>query len=570
MRRFSMGMKPLQGGAKRRTPRTADALKGIAIHFLIIYVSKSIAQMQLDQKTLHRLNEIGIALSKEHRRPILLEMILRHAKELTQADGGTIYLVTPHNTLHFEILLSTSLGFHLGGTSPIPVLFDDPKILLEDGSLNDNLMVSYAVNHKKTVNIKDAYHAQGFDFSGTRAFDEKTGYRTRAVLTIPIKNHENDVIGVMQLINPPSVEGFTEADVHLAQSLVSQAGVALTNQFLIQNLRTLFESLIRVLAEAIDEKSPSTGNHSKRVPVLALLLAEAIDVCEEGPFRDIHFSREEIYELKIASFLHDCGKITTPVYIIEKQSKLQTITDRIDLVHMRYNALIQKMGKEMNARKLEWFEVHYPRAFAEARHAFAPIEAEYHEHVKQLEEEQLWLENVNVNAEKMTDATIQRLQKIARVTCGDNQPLLTADELENLSVLEGNLTDAERQVIRHHVVMSYRMLSQLHLPKELRRVPEIAASHHERADGKGYPRGLKNNEMSLQARILIIADIFEALSAPDRPYKPALPLSEVFKIMKGMVENGHLDPDLYEVFVKTKAYLPYANQFLSPEQIDTE
>ena len=526
--------------------------------------------MQIDQKILQRLNEIGIALSKEHRRPILLEMILSHAKELTGADGGTIYLVTPEGTLHFEILLSTSLDFHVGGTSSIPVPFEDPALFLEDGSLNDHLMVAYAVNHKKTVNIKDAYHEQGFDFSGTRAFDEKTGYRTRAVLTIPIKNHENDVIGVLQLINPPSEEGFSEAYIQLAQSLASQAGVALTNQFLIHNLRTLFESLIRVLAEAIDEKSPSTGNHSKRVPVLALLLAEAINTSSEGPFRDVHFSREEIYELKVASFLHDCGKITTPIHIIEKKSKLQTITDRIELVHMRYNALIQKMEKEMSVRKLEWFELHYPREFAAAQHAFAPIEAEYHDHVKQLEEQKLWLENVNVNAEKVTGATIERLQEIARITCGNNQPLLTADELENLSVPEGNLTDAEKQIIRHHVVMTYRMLSQLNFPKELRRVPEIAASHHERADGKGYPRGLKNDEMSLQARILIIADIFEALSAPDRPYKLALPLSEVFKIMKGMVEDGHLDPDLYEVFIKTKAYLPYAQQFLSPEQIDIE
>ena len=526
--------------------------------------------MQLDQKILQRLNEIGIALSQEHRRPILLEMILKHAKELTLADGGTIYMVTPQNTLHFEILLSTSLDLHLGGTSFIPVPFADPSLLLEDGSLNDHLIVAYAVNHKKTVNIKDAYDEQGFDFSGTRVFDEMTGYRTRAVLTVPIQNHEDDVIGVLQLINPPSAEGFTEADVQLAQSLASQAGVALTNQFLIHNLRTLFESLIRVLAEAVDEKSPSTGNHSKRVPVLALLLAEAVDASSEGPFRDVHFSREEMYELKIASFLHDCGKITTPIHIIEKQNKLQTITDRIDLVHMRYKALIQKMGKEMNARKLEWFELHYPREFAEAQQAFAPLEAEYYNHVKRLEEEQLWLEKVNINAEKMTETTLQRLQNIARITGADQQTLLTADELENLSVLHGNLTHAERQVIRHHVVMSYRMLSQLHFPKELRRVPEIAASHHERADGKGYPRGLKNEEMLLQARILIIADIFEALSAPDRPYKPVLALSEVFKIMQGMATSGHLDPDLYEVFVKTKAYLPYAHQFLSPEQVDTD
>ena len=190
--------------------------------------------------------------------------------------------------------------------------------------------------------------------------------------------------------------------------------------------------------------------------------------------------------------------------------------------------------------------------------------------MKQLEEEKVWLQNINTNTEKITDAVLERLQKIARTICVDNQPLLSADELENLSIPEGNLTETEKKVIQHHVVMSYRMLSQLDFPKELKKVPEIAASHHERADGKGYPRGLKKDEMSLQARILIIADVFEALSAPDRPYRSPLPLSGVFKIMRSMVDTGHLDPDLYEVFVKTKAYLPYANQFLSPEQIDIE
>lgn len=524
--------------------------------------------MNIDQKVLQQLNEIGIALSKEHRRPILLEMILKHAKELTRADGGTIYMVTPQKTLHFEIMLSTSLGFHVGGTTSIPVPFKDPPLFREDGSFNDNLIVAYSVNHKKTINVKDAYDEEGFDFSGTRAFDVETGYRTRAVLTIPIKNHENDVIGGLQLINPPGEAGFSEADVQLAESLASQAGVALTNQLLIHNMRKLFESLIRVFAEAIDEKSPSTGNHGKRVPMLSVLLAEAVNEIDEGPFKDTHFSREEIYELKVASFLHDCGKITTPAYIIEKQTKLQTICDRIELINMRYNALLQKIEKEVHLQKLKWFEWHYPQAFKEAQEAFSPIEAEHCDTVRRLKEDQLWLQSININAEAVTDATILRLQKIARTNCGDDQPLLTLNELENLSIPVGNLTEKEQEIIRHHVVMTYRMLSQLDFPKELRQVPEIAASHHERVDGKGYPRGLKKEEMSVQARILIIADIFEALSAPDRPYKPALSLTQTFQIMQEMVEDGHLDRDLYEVFIKKKAYLPYARQFLSPEQID--
>ncbi|MFC2049524.1 GAF domain-containing protein, partial [Chlamydiota bacterium] len=365
--------------------------------------------MEFDQKVLEKLNEIGMALSKEHRRALLLEMILTHAIELTKVDGGTIYMVTPENRLHFEIALSTSLGFHVGGTSAIPVPFKDPELFLEDGSYNDSLMVSYAVNHKKTVNVKDAYDEKGFDFSGTKAFDETTGYRTRAVLTIPIKNHENDAIGVLQLINPPEGRVFDEADISLAESLASQAGVALTNQILIHNLRKLFESLIRVIAEAIDEKSPSTGNHSKRVPELAVLLAEAVNETTEGALKDIHFSRPEIYELKVAAFLHDCGKITTPVHVVEKQTKLQTITDRIELVHMRYNALIEKAGKEMLLQKLNWFEIHHPREFSEGQKTFAPIDAAYQDRVLQLKDEKLWLQNVNAGKEKITDAAVQRL-----------------------------------------------------------------------------------------------------------------------------------------------------------------
>jgi HD-GYP domain-containing protein (c-di-GMP phosphodiesterase class II) len=524
--------------------------------------------MGLDQKVLQRLNEIGIALSKEHRRTPLLEMILTYAIELTQADGGTVYIVTPENKVHFEIAISSSLGLHVGGTSNVAVPFEDLPLFLEEGAFNDNLMVTFAVNHKKTIKVKDAYYEKGFNFAGTRAFDEKTGYRTRAVLTVPIKNHENDVIAGLQLINPPGEGGFTEADVQLAESLASQAGVALTNQFLIHSLRRLFESLIRVLAEAIDEKSPSTGNHSKRVPLLAELLAEAVNATSEGPLKDVHFSREEIYELKIASFLHDCGKITTPVYIIEKQAKLQTLFDRIELVRTRYAVLRQKTEKELLVRRLNWFELNHPREFAQAQEACIPFESAFHEKVRQNEIDLLWLEEINRGKEPITDATFEKLKRIAATHYGADVPLLTPDELENLSIRTGNLTEREQEIIHHHVVMTYKMLSQLDFPKELRQVPEIAASHHERVDGQGYPRGLKKEQMSLQARILVVADIFEALSAPDRPYKAALPLSEVLQIMQKMVETGHLDPDIYAIFRDKKAYLPYAQKFLSPEQID--
>lgn len=523
--------------------------------------------MLLDQKALQRLNEIGLALSKERNIAVLLEKILVHAKELIEVDGGTIYTVTDR-TLHFEIAMSDSLGFWVGGTSNLPVPFPDLPLLLPDGKANENLMVTYAVNHKQTINVHDAYHEEGFDFSGTRRFDEKTGYRTRSVLTIPIKDHEEKVIAVMQLINPIDGGFFLEQDVEFAESLASQAGVALTNQLLVISLKKLFESLISAIAEAIDEKSPSTGNHSKRVPVVAHLLAQAVNEASEGYFKDIHFSKEELYELKVASFLHDCGKITTPVHVSEKKSKLETIFDRIELIHARIMAFNEKTEKELLLKKLSWFEMRYPQEFATSSEEFSLLDKKCLDQIAQNQEDFQFIERINQGQESVNEATLKRLHQIAFQKCGDYQTLLTPEELENLSVAKGNLTDKEREVIKHHVVMTYRMLSRLEFPKELKRVPEIAASHHERVDGKGYPLGLKREEMSLQARILAIADIFEALSAPDRPYKRALALSEVFQIMQSMVDEGHLDPDLYSLFLKQKVYLPYSQQYLDPLQID--
>lgn len=524
--------------------------------------------MPLDQQILHRLNEIGIALSKEERLPILLEKILTSAKELTQADGGTIYTVVPEGKLHFEIAISTSLGFHLGGTSNIPIPFLDLPLFLPDGSMNDSLIVAYAVNHKTMINIKDAYYEQGFDFTGTRRFDEMMGYRTKSVLTVPIYDHEGEAIAVLQLINPSDGSTFSEEDVQLAESLASQAGVALTNQLLITSLRNLFESLIRVIAEAIDEKSPETGNHGKRVPIITLLLAEAVNSVDEGPLKGISFTPEELYELKVAAFLHDCGKITTPVYIVEKQKKLEAIFDRIELIQTRYSALLERSEKEVLAKKIQWFETHYPQEFSQAHEHFAQLERELHAKAEQYQNDQVFVQKVNSGEIKITDESQEHLKQIAQLTYVENRPLLTTDELDTLCIFQGNLSEKERGIIEHHVVMSYRMLSQLNFPKGLRHVPEIVYSHHERIDGKGYPRGLKRDEILLQARILTIADIFEALSAPDRSYRKPLPLSQVFKIMQDMVDNGHLDPDLYDLFLKKKAYLSYAKQFLAPEQID--
>lgn len=479
-----------------------------------------------------KLNEIGIALSRERSLHHLMHQILLRAKELTRADGGTLYMAK-EGKLHFERVESDSL--HL---SVQEKFFIDLPLFVKEGVPNHNHMATSAFHSGKTLALDDVYTATGFDFSGTRAFDKTTGYRTRSVVTVPIKNHEGHSIGVLQLLNAQAEVGvFTKEDVQLLESLASQAGVALSNQLLIAQQKELFESLIRVIAEAIDEKSPTTGRHGERVPLVAEFLAKAVNETGKG-----HLSSAQIYELKVAAFLHDCGKITTPDHLIDKATKLQTVFDRIALIETRF----ELMQKELLIRKLKG-EVQEEEA--------ASLN-------KRLEEGLNLIQRVNLGKEAMTPSVKERLHTLAK------GGLLTSDELENLLVAEGTLTEKERKKVENHVLVTMRMLKQLTYPKELQEVPEIAICHHEWVNGKGYPRGLRGEQMSLQARILIIADIFEALSAPDRAYKRVMPLSEVLAIMSKMVEDGHLDRELFTIFVEKKVALDYGRLYLAPDQID--
>lgn len=520
------------------------------------------------EKVRHLL-EIGTALSSERDTKKLLEKILGSAQLLTSADGGTLYTVTPRKTLHFEISTSHSLNFNIG-TTPSTVTFTEIPLFHKDGSPNESAIVAYSVNHKQLINVKDAYHETGFDFSGPRRFDEELGYRTLSVLAAPIQNHEGEVIGVLQLINAYDkktgvIHPFSEEDQYLVESLASQAGVALTNQQLIIDLKQLFESLIRIIAKAIDEKSPSTGNHSRRVPILCEMIARAMN--ETGKY---HFSEEAIEELKVAAFLHDCGKITTPVHIQEKHTKLETIVDRIDLLSTRFEVVKRDQECEMLQKKLKWYEEKAPHLLEERKEAFTLFENEKDKGVARLNVEEEFLRKCN-RSFNLTPEMVQEVRKIATRmwTCkNETLPFLTADELENLSIVYGTLSDKERKIIENHVVLTLKMLSELIFPKHLKNVPEIAASHHERVDGKGYPRGLTKEQMSVEARILALADVFEALSAPDRPYKEPLPLSVITKILKEKGAEGHLDPELVSIFLDKKVGLSYAKEHLAPSQID--
>jgi HD-GYP domain-containing protein (c-di-GMP phosphodiesterase class II) len=517
---------------------------------------------------LEQLNDIGASLSNERNLDCLLEKILLAAKQITRADGGTLYLLSEDKKhLHFQIVRTASLNIAFGGSSGEPTSgkFRDLSLFKEDGTPNNAMVAVYAASTGKTVNIADAYTAEGFDFSGTRTFDERTGYRSQSFLTVPMRDHEGDLIGVLQLINAicpetGQVQAFSYADQRLAESLASQAAIALTNRQLVQQLESLFEAFIRLINLAIDEKSPYTGGHCQRVPELTMLLANAVDKVSEGPLADFRLTDKDRYELRIAALLHDCGKITTPVHVVDKATKLQTIFDRIALVDTRFEVL--KRDAEIAALK----------AVAAGQDA-AMAQAEFKEKLAIITVDREFLRQANKGAERMSDDDIGRIKAIAERyrwhnVDGEDVPFLSDNEFENISIRAGTLTAEEREIINHHIVATIKMLEQLPWPKHLKNVPEYAGGHHERMDGKGYPRGLRGDQMSWQAKMMGIADIFEALTAKDRPYKEAMKLSMALSIMENFKKGGHIDPELYKAFIEQEVYREYATGFLAPTQVD--
>lgn len=509
---------------------------------------------------------IGISLSAEKNTEKLLEQILIGAQDLTNSDGGTLYLINNDDKLTFEIMRTRSLGIALGGSTHNTVQLAPISLFDEQGNPNNKTIAAFAALTGEVVNIKDAYNARGFNFQGTKDYDKKMGYHSKSLLTLPMKNHENQIIGVLQLINATDVNtgkviSFSAESQRLAESLASQAAVALTNHQLINDLRTLLERFIEVIAGAIDEKSPYTGGHCRRVPEIAMLLAQAVHDIDKGEFANLRFSEQELYELKIAALMHDCGKITTPIHVVDKATKLETIYDRIKLIETRFALL--KRDAEINFLQ---------ESMSSSGDEQEALRLNYEKHLNTLDEELEFLRIANIGSEFMSDEKQQQVKDIAkRQYCdinGNLQPLLTLEETYNLTIAKGTLTKEERHTINYHMQSTINMLEKLPFPKQLKNVPEIAGGHHERMDGKGYPRGLTKEQMSVQARIMGIADIFEALTAADRPYKKAMPVSQALNILGKMKLDSHIDPDLFDVFLHQKVYNDYARDFLSHEQID--
>ncbi len=569
-----------------------------------------------------RLIEIGIALSAERDINRLMETILLEAKGLCNADGGTLYIRTEDDRLKFEIMRTDSLNIAMGGTTGKDITF--PPVNMYDpetGDKNLKQVASAAALTANSINIPDAYEVQDYDFSGTKKFDEQTGYRSKSFLTVPLKNSQDEVIGVLQLLNAKSpgtdeVIPFSAEIQPLIEALSSQAAVALDNQQLLESQKLLLDSFIELIASAIDAKSPYTGGHCQRVPELTKMLAKAAVESKEGSFAEFDLNEDQWYELHIGAWLHDCGKVTTPEYVVDKSTKLETIYDRIHEVRTRFEVVKRDAV------------IDYLKALIDNQKDAETLRQELEARLAKLDDDFAFIAESNMGGEFMAPERVDRLKEIGEIkwtrtlddrigisfeelkrknltpapelpvvekllddrvdhiiaregasdlTSSDNpfgfkldmpENKFNLGEIYNLSIGRGTLTEEERYKINDHIVQTIIMLEQLPFPKHLKRVPEYAGGHHEKMDGTGYPRKLSKDDMSLPARIMAIADIFEALTAADRPYKPPKKLSDAVKIMSFMKKDAHIDDELFELFLTSGIYKEYAERFLDPTQID--
>ena len=515
-------------------------------------------QETISKALMQQLLKIGSSLSSEKDIDQLLENILQAAMQITHADAGSLYRVVDEKLLKFEIVHTKSKGVHLGGKSEKAIAIPPLSLFKEDGSPDLGRVVCYAYHKEQTVNVADAYNAAGFDFTGTHKFDAANGYRSTSFLTVPMTNHESEIIGVLQLINATDpitgkVIPFSAENQEIVEALSSQAAVALTNRMLIVHLEELFESFIGLINHAIDDKSPYTGGHCNRVPDLTMMLADAVNRCNAGPLKEFTLNDGDRQELKIAGLLHDCGKITTPVHVVDKATKLEKIFDRINLIEVRAEVALRDIQLSLAQKSI--------------------TEAEADTRRNQLIDDYNFLSHCNIGGEFMKDLDVQRVHDIAKRyiwqdVSGTSHPFLSEEEIGNLTIRAGTLNNEERQIINHHIDLTISMLEKLPWPKHLRNVTEYAGGHHEKMDGKGYPKGLTREQMSVPARCMGIADIFEALTAKDRPYKKGKTLSESLEILGKMKLGHHVDPDLFDIFIWEKVYEEYALKFLDESQID--
>jgi HD-GYP domain-containing protein (c-di-GMP phosphodiesterase class II) len=513
-------------------------------------------ELQLVASELETLNRIGVALSTERNTDALLDLILTKSREITQCDAGSLYLVEEGGEGKKHLV------FRLTQSESHSVPFRQFTLPIDTRSI-----AGYAAATGKILNIKDAYRIVGLPLRHNRDFDEKFGYRTKSMLVVPMKNQKDEVIGVLQLINAKKRPGvklisrkvvgevvipFSQRSQELAASLASQAAVAVENNLLYRDIQRLFEGFVKASVTAIESRDPTTFGHSERVAKLTVGLAEAVDRTDSGPYKEIHFTPQEIQELRYASLLHDFGKVGVREEVLVKAKKLYP--SQLEFIRKRFAYIKKSVELERMRRKLDYVLRHGNQGYEEE---FSHIEGDQEKELRQLDD---FLASV-LQANEPTVLPEKTSEKLAEIAgwsfqdpSGPSEPLLSPDELRFLSIPKGSLDPDERLQIESHVIHSFRFLSQIPWTRELKRIPEIAKAHHEKLDGSGYPYHMKSEEIPFQAKMMTISDILDALTARDRPYKRAVPVDRALNIIGDEVKSQLLDPNLFHVFVEAKIF----------------
>jgi HD-GYP domain-containing protein (c-di-GMP phosphodiesterase class II) len=505
-----------------------------------------------------RLLSIGVALSAERDISKLHELIVRNARELTRADGGSLFLLETNeagdNSLRFAVAQTgpDDAGTHLGAVLP-----------LTRGSV-----AGYVALSGEVVRIDDAYEIpETSEYRFNQSFDKQNGYRSKSMMVVPMRDHDNAIVGVIQLINrkpefglvltSPTmtesvVSSFSEHDESVLLSLASQAGVALENKALLASIQDLFEQFVRASVKAIEVRDKSTQGHSSRVAELTVAQAIVTNAVQAGRFRDLHFNDDALREMRYAALLHDFGKVAVPEYIFGKAKKLPD--GKLDAIRLRFLLAINQIETLAARRKFGLLQ----SGVALDDHLMIEIEADAAAHAGELQALLTTVESANeprVVAAEIGALLDSILGKTYR-DIDDEKPLLDTAEFEFLRIPRGSLSNEERQKMEQHVTQSFYFLREIPWSKTpWRNVPDLAYGHHEHLDGTGYPRGLKDAEIAPQVRMLTIADVYDALTAKDRPYKAAMPIDRALDILvKEFAQRGKVDSELLDLFISRKVY----------------
>lgn len=548
-----------------------------------------------DSSILEEFLNISDSLIKETDYLVSIGKIIDLAGHICSAEAGFFYTLADDKFLNLEYSYNEKLHIRKLGSDNNQ--YQTSIFIPESRNKQVKSAIETCIINNEIINLPEIYTSTKLDNTFFANYDALNNYASVSLLTIPLVNRKGYVVGAVQYINPKDIKGkyisFTKDMQKEISSVCNLATLILENRKLNEDYGQLLESFIEVLARAIDAKSPYTGAHCQRVPVIARMLATAAVQEENGPLKDFEMSNDDWYALNIASWLHDCGKVTTPEYIVDKATKLETINNRIHEIRNRFEILRRDAHIEYLKKRLA---------------NVAPqetLQAEFVNKIRELEAEFDLVAKCNIGDTPLTDKEIEMLEEISKKQFvryfsrvkgiswaeRDHMDDLEAaahpqmenllqnrkdhvwgpynrGELYNLKVRSGTINKEEREKINEHIIVTIDMLRALPFPKELSNVVEYAGAHHERIDGKGYPNGLTGDQMSIPAKIMAIADIFEALTANDRPYKEPKKISQVLEIMKYMKNSGHIDPDLYDVFIRSGVYKEYAEQYVSKEQID--